>query len=129
MAVGSGRVCEVSEQTSKAAADAGKLLCRVEQLDPVGAKYSWVVREGVLMVMRKEVVLGIPLADGDDSYEIYARLREALRGLVEDRIKAIEAEVQALDERARAAVESAAFGRMILPNAETLAEIRKECKG
>lgn len=95
---------EVSEQTNKAAAEVANLFRRAEQLDPVGSKYTWDHKDGVLMIVREEVVLGIPLEGGESVYEIYARLRDALRGLVRHRIKAIEAEVQALDERAKEAV-------------------------
>ena len=119
---------EMDEDTHSIVSDVRNLLRRAEQLDPVGARYTWENRDGVLMIVRREVVHGIPLAEAVRSHDIFVQLRDALRGLVEHRIKAIEAEVQALDERAKAAVESAAFGRMILPNAETLAEIRKECE-
>lgn len=118
----------MDEDTHSIVSDVRNLLRRAEQLDPVGARYTWENRDGVLMIVRREVVHGIPLAEAVRSHDIFVQLRDALRGLVEHRIKAIEAEVQALDERAKAAVESAAFGRMILPNAETLAEIRKECE-
>lgn len=114
-------------ETGEVVAEVRELLRMAEQLDPVGARYTWTNVDGVLTVVRMEPVFGVTLKDAESSHEVFLKLREGLRSVVRERVKAMEAEVEALEERAREAESRYYLARMVLPDEARRAEIKAAC--
>lgn len=115
-------------QTTEVVGQIQELLRVAEQLDLVGARYTWSNTDGVLTVVRQEPVFGVVLKEGVSQEEMFVNLRDGLQSMVRERIKAIEAELTTLAELAKKAETSLRLAELVLPDAERLAEIKAACE-